>query len=76
MIHCSMPQDENYIRIRQLSDEYLALVKKFVDAMNDDKPASERAALRQRIKTVLEEIDRLEALRSTKSNDKDELTIG
>lgn len=71
-----MLHDEIYNRIRQLSDEYLELVKQFVDAMNEDKPASERAVLRQRVKIILEEIDRLEALRSQKSNDKDELPMG
>jgi hypothetical protein len=68
-------KDDSYIQIGMLTNEYLELNKQFIDAIKTDKPADVRAALKERIKTVLEEIERLEAERSTKSNDKDELPV-
>ena len=70
-----MKQEDHYIRIGMLTDEYLNLNKKFIDAIHADKPAAERSALKEQIKKVLEEIERLEAERSEKSSDKDELPI-
>jgi uncharacterized small protein (DUF1192 family) len=71
----AMNNEDNYIRIGMLTNEYLDLNKEFMEAIRADKPASVRKALKERIKAVLEEIERLEAERAAKSNDKDELPM-
>jgi hypothetical protein len=71
-----MNNDDNYLRIGMLTNEYLELNKQFIDAIRADKPAAERSALKERIKTVLERIEKLEADRAARANDKDEQPIG
>ncbi|MCE3283408.1 MAG: hypothetical protein K0Q66_2145 [Chitinophagaceae bacterium] len=70
-----MEYNDDYIKIGMLTNEYLDLNKEFIEAIKADKPAAVRSALKERIRVVLEEIEKLEAERSAKSNDKDELPI-
>jgi Ni,Fe-hydrogenase III large subunit len=67
--------DEIYRQIAALTGEYIQLNSEFIDALNQDRPSEELTALKEKIKSTLEEIERLEKIRSTSNSDKDSLPL-
>jgi hypothetical protein len=65
--------DEIYRQIAVLTGEYIQLNGEFIDALNQDRPSEELTALKERIRSTLEEIERLEKLRSIANSGKDSL---
>lgn len=65
--------DEIYQQIGLLTGEYIELNKQFVQAVKDDRPAKELADLKEKIRLILEEIERLETARSSANAGKDSL---
>lgn len=62
--------DEYYRRITALNEEYIQLTNEFIDGLNKDRPVAELAALKEKIRLILEETERLEKARSAAA-DKD-----
>jgi Ni,Fe-hydrogenase III large subunit len=67
--------DEIYRQIAVLTGEYIQLNSEFIDALNRDRPSEELTALKEKIKSTLEEIERLEKIRSTSNSGKDSLPL-
>jgi hypothetical protein len=67
--------DEYYKQIGLLTGDYVELNKQFIQAVKDDRPAEELTAIKEKIKVILDEIERLETLRSSASTDKDSLPM-
>lgn len=57
--------DEVYKHIKDLSDLHIALCTFFIQALNEDKPAEELAALKEQIKQVITDIEVLEHKRNS-----------
>jgi hypothetical protein len=61
------PMDSLYRQIEALNNEYIALNNDFIEALNKDWPLKQRTALKERIKTVLEQIEMLEKQRANQT---------
>jgi hypothetical protein len=67
--------DECYRKIGELTAEYIALNQQFILAVTGDTPAEELKKLKERIAFIIEEIERLEKIRSATSDNKDVLPL-
>jgi hypothetical protein len=66
--------DEQYRKIGMLTNDYLMLNNQFMQALTDGRPTEELTAIKEKIRQVIDEIERLEAIRSA-SSDKDAMTL-
>jgi hypothetical protein len=66
--------DEQYRKIGMLTNDYLMLNNEFMQALTDGRPTEELTAIKEKIRLVIDEIERLEAIRSA-SSDKDSMTL-
>jgi hypothetical protein len=66
--------DEQYRQIGMLTNDYILLNNQFMQALADDRPAEELTAIKEKIRQAIDEIERLEAIRSA-SSDKDSLPL-
>jgi EAL domain-containing protein (putative c-di-GMP-specific phosphodiesterase class I) len=55
--------DKLYRKIGELTADYIKLNNEFIEALNTDRPAEELTDIKEKIKTILEQIEALEKQR-------------